>query len=320
MRVYMSFVVLLMSLLASVASFGQTYPDRPVRLIVPFAAGGGLDATARFVGIQLGKALGQPIVVDNKPGANGQLGVASAVGSAPDGYTLLFVNGSPLSVRPHLFKTGYDPMTDLAPISMIATNDFVIAVNPSLPAKDAKEYLALLKAAPGKYFYASTGVGSEGQLGFELLKQLGGFEIGHVPFTGDAVGIPNVVSGSVQMIMTLVPTAQPFFDTDRLRAIASTGEQRLVQRPDLPTMTELGYPVVAGSWFGLYAPAKTPPAIIAKLDQAMKTALETPEVQKQFTSWGTRLAYGPPEVLAKKLRQEFETQGKVIRAAKISAE
>lgn len=320
MRTFLTTIVFLTSLVASFASFGQAYPDKPIKLIVPFAAGGGLDATARFVGIHLGKALGQPIVVDNKPGANGQLGVVSAVAASPDGYTLLFVNGSPLSVRPHLFKTGYDPMTDLAPISMIATNDFVIAVNPTMPAKDAKEYLAALKASPGKYFYASTGVGSEGQLGFELLKQLGGFDIGHVPFTGDAVGIPNVVNGSVQMIMTLVPTAQPFFDTDRLRAIASTGEQRLVQRPDLPTMTELGYPVVAGSWFGLYAPARTPPSIIAKLDQAMKAALETPEVQKQFATWGTRLAYGPPEVLARKLRQEFEIQGKVIRAAKISAE
>ena len=320
MRTFLTTIVFLTSLVASFASFGQAYPDKPIKLIVPFAAGGGLDATARFVGIHLGKALGQPIVVDNKPGANGQLGVVSAVAASPDGYTLLFVNGSPLSVRPHLFKTGYDPMTDLAPISMIATNDFVIAVNPTMPAKDAKEYLAALKASPGKYFYASTGVGSEGQLGFELLKQLGGFDIGHVPFTGDAVGIPNVVNGSVQMIMTLVPTAQPFFDTDRLRAIASTGEQRLVQRPDLPTMTELGYPVVAGSWFGLYAPARTPQSIIAKLDQAMKAALETPEVQKQFATWGTRLAYGPPEVLARKLRQEFEIQGKVIRAAKISAE
>lgn len=320
MRALLSALLLFATLCAPVSSMAQAYPDKPIKLIVPFAAGGGLDATARFLGVHLSKVLGQTIVVDNRPGANGQLGVAGAVGSASDGYTLLFVNGSPLSVRPHLFKTGYDPMTDLAPISMIATNDFVIAVNPSMPAKDAKEYLAAIKASPGKFFYASTGVGSEGQLGFELLKQLGGFDIGHVPFTGDAVGIPNVVNGSVHMIMTLVPTAQPFFDTNRLRPIASTGEQRLVQRPDLPTMTELGFPVVAGSWFGLYAPAKTPQAIIAKLDQAMKTVLESAEVQKQFATWGTRLAYGPPEVLARKLRQEFEIQGKVIRAAKITAE
>jgi len=320
MHAFLSALLLAASFLVPASAMAQTYPDRPIKLIVPFAAGGGLDATARFLGIHLSKALGQTIFVDNKPGANGQLGVAGAVGSAPDGYTLLFVNGSPLSVRPHMFKTGYDPMTDLAPVSMIATNDFVIAVNPSMPAKDAKEFLAAIKASPGKYFYASTGVGSEGQLGFELLKQLGGFDIGHVPFTGDAVGIPNVVNGSVQMIMTLVPTAQPFFDTDRLRPIASTGEQRLVQRPDLPTMTELGFPVVAGSWFGLYAPTKTPQAIITKVDQAMKMVLESVEVQKQFAAWGTRLAYGPPDVLARKLRQEFETQGKVIRSAKITAD
>lgn len=320
MRKLLSAFVVVASLAASFASFGQTYPNKPIRLIVPFAAGGGLDATARFLGIHLSKLLGQPVVVDNKPGANGQLGVAAAVASPPDGYTLLFVNGSPLSVRPHLFKTGYDPMTDLAPISMIATNDFLIAIHPSLPAKDGKEFLAALKTSPGKYFYASTGVGSEGQLGFELLKQLAGIEIGHVPFTGDAVGIPNVVNGSVQMIMTLYPTAQPFLDTDRLRPIASTGEQRLVQRPDLPTMTELGYPVIAGSWFGLYAPSKTPLPVIDQVNRAMKAALDTPEVQKQFAAWGTRLAYGAPDVLARKLRQEFETQGKVIRAAKISAE
>ncbi len=320
MHAFLSALLLAASFLVPASAMAQTYPDKPIKLIVPFAAGGGLDATARFLGIHLSKALGQTIFVDNKPGANGQLGVAGAVGSAPDGYTLLFVNGSPLSVRPHMFKTGYDPMTDLAPVSMIATNDFVIAVNPSMPAKDAKEFLAAIKASPGKYFYASTGVGSEGQLGFELLKQLGGFDIGHVPFTGDAVGIPNVVNGSVQMIMTLVPTAQPFFDTDRLRPIASTGEQRLVQRPDLPTMSELGFPVVAGSWFGLYAPTKTPQAIITKVDQAMKMVLESVEVQKQFAAWGTRLAYGPPDVLARKLRQEFETQGKVIRAAKITAD
>ena len=320
MRKLLSAFVVVASLAASFASFGQTYPNKPIHLIVPFAAGGGLDATARFLGIHLSKLLGQPVVIDNKPGANGQLGVAAAVASPPDGYTLLFVNGSPLSVRPHLFKTGYNPMTDLAPISMIATNDFLIAIHPSLPAKDGKEFLAALKTSPGKYFYASTGVGSEGQLGFELLKQLAGIEIGHVPFTGDAVGIPNVVNGSVQMIMTLYPTAQPFLDTDRLRPIASTGEQRLVQRPDLPTMTELGYPVIAGSWFGLYAPSKTPVSVIDQVNHAMKAALDTPEVQKQFAAWGTRLAYGAPDVLARKLRQEFETQGKVIRAAKISAE
>ena len=320
MRKLLSVFVFVATLAASFACFGQAYPNKPIKLIVPFAAGGGLDATARFVGIHLSKLLGQQILVDNKPGANGQLGVAAAVASAPDGYTLLFVNGSPLTVRPHLFKTGYDPFTDLAPISMIATNDYVIAVNPSLPARDGKEFLAVLKASPGKYFYASTGVGSEGQLGFELLKQLAGVEIGHVPFNGDGVGIPNVVSGSVQMIMTLFPTAQPFLETERLRAVASTGEQRLVQRPDLPTMTELGYPLIAGSWFGLYAPAKTPQAIIDQVNQAMKAALETPEVQKQFAFWGTRPAYGPPDVLARKLRQEFDTQVKVIRAAKISAE
>jgi tripartite-type tricarboxylate transporter receptor subunit TctC len=248
------FVVLLFYPLAH----AQDFPTKPLRLIVPFAPGGGNDALARIVSAKLGAALGQQVIVENRAGANGAVGTEFVTKAAPDGYTLLLGFVGPLAVLPHMGKMGYEPLSQLAPVGMIANAYQVLAVHPSVPAKNVAELVALAKAQPGKLAYASGGAGTPLHLVPELFKLAAGVDLLNVPYKGSSPAALSVLAGDTQMIFGAMFSTLPQVKAGKLRALAVTSPKRLATAPDLPTLAEAGYPgVEASSWYGILAPAGT---------------------------------------------------------------
>src|SRR5262249_14792135 len=314
----------LAALAASIAlsAFAQSYPSKPIRLIVPFAAGGGNDNIARLVGKRLNESLGQPLVIDNLPGAGGVLGAELAAKSAPDGYTLFLGGVGSHAVNPNLIeKLSYDPIRDFAPVILLARAPLILVVHPSVPAPTFAEFVAYARKNPGKLNFASNGNGSSAQLAAVMFDSMAGADMVHVPYRGLAPALTDLLSGQVQLMFSSVVAILPHIKAGKLRALAVTGEKRLTSLPDVPTVAESGFPrFEASSWYGILAPAGTPREIVTRLNTEFRKALEQPEVRKTLLGDGAEPVGGTPEEFAAFIRSEKERMGKLIRDAKIRLE
>jgi tripartite-type tricarboxylate transporter receptor subunit TctC len=304
------------------AAVAQAYPSKPVRLIVPFAAGGGNDAVARLVGKRLADSLGQPVLVDNRPGAGGVVGAELAAKSAPDGYTLFLGGVGSHAINPNLHrKLPYDPVRDFAPVALLAQAPLVLVVHPSVPARDIAEFIAYARANPGRLNFASNGNGSSSQLAAVMFDTMAGVDMVHVPYKGLSPALADLLSGQVQLMFSSVVAILPHIKAGKLRGLATTGAKRLASLPELPTIAESGLPgYEASSWYGILAPAGTPRDIVARLNAELGKALDQPEVRASLIAEGAEPAGGSPEAFAAHIRSEMERLGKLIRDANIRLE
>jgi tripartite-type tricarboxylate transporter receptor subunit TctC len=296
-------------------SSGQAYPGKPVRMIVPFAAGGILDIVARAVGERLSGSLGQQIVVDNRGGAGGTIGTAIAARAAPDGYTLLTGHVGTHAIAPSLYaKLGYDPIRDFAPITLNATFPLGLFVHPSVPAQSVQDLIALAKSKPGQVNFASAGSGGPTHMAGEMLKAMARIDIVHVPYKGNAGALNDLLGGRVQMFFSNLLTALPHARAGKLRAIAVTTPKRSAQAPELPTIAEAGVPGYdMTNWVGTFAPALTPRAIVMKLNREIVAILESPDLKERFRTQGLDLAGNTPEAFAAFIRAELAKWRKVVK-------
>jgi len=312
---------LLVSLLVT-AALAQGYPAKPIRLIIPFAAGGGNDNVARLVGKSLSDSLGQPLVIDNRPGAGGVLGAEIAAKAAPDGYTLFLGGVGSHAVNPNLnANLPYDPIRDFAPVALLASAPLVLVVHPSVPANSFKAFVALARSKPGQLNYASNGNGSSSHLAAVMFDSMTGVDMVHVPYKGLSPALTDLLSGRVQLMFSSVVAILPHIRAEKLRGLAVTGERRLPFMPNLPTIAESGLPgYEASSWYGVLAPAGTPRAIVVKLNAEFLKALAQPEVRTSLLAEGAEPIGGTPEQFAAHISSEKERLGKLIREAKIRLE
>ena len=298
------------------AAHAQTYPERPIRVIVPYPAGGGIDIIARVLGDELAKRIGQGFVVVNQPGGSTIPAATEVARAAPDGYTLLLTTDSTISVNPYLFtKLPYDPVKDFVPITQLVLLQQMLLAHPSVPANNLKELVALAKQKPGSLNYGSYGNGSQPQLAMETFKQQAGIEIVHIPYKGIPQAIPAAIAGEVQLTYSGAASSQGHIKAGRLKALAIGGEKRLPLVPDVPTFTEQGYPgVPASAWFGLFAPAGTPPAIVDKLAAEINAILRTPDFKaKQIDAKGYDLVGSTPAEFVVFLREDSVRSGRAVK-------
>src|SRR5678816_1939304 len=303
------------ALLAAVAG-AQSYPVRPVRVIVNFPPGAGVDIATRIVTAKLGETLGQQFVIDNRAGAAGNIGVELAARAAPDGYTLLSGTAA-IAISQTIFsKISYDLNRDFAPVAMIASAPFVLAVHPALPAKTLQEVIALAKARPGQLTYATPGTGSSPHLAFELFKMQAGIDVLHVPNKGMVPAVTDVGGGSVSMTLGNTLTVMPNVRNGRLRGIAITTPARSAIAPELPTFTEAGVPgFQSGTWYAILAPARTPQDIVARLNSAIAKIVHLPDVSAKLLAQGAEPLDATPEQMSQFLRDEIAKWGKVAKAS-----
>jgi tripartite-type tricarboxylate transporter receptor subunit TctC len=299
-RLQAAAVALLLSLgwVGGANAQAQAYPSKPIRIVVPYGAGAGIDVISRLVGERLSQRLGQPVVIDNRPGGGTLLAAEQVAKAAPDGYTLMVTTDSTITINPHLYaKLPYDPVKDFAPITQLVFLNQLLLQNPAVPANNLKELIAYAKANPGKLNYGSYGSGSQPHLAMEMLKSQAGLYIVHVPYRGLTQTVPATIAGDVQLTFSGAASSQAFIKSGRLKALAVGGKTRLALLPDVPTFTELGFPdVPANAWFGLFAPAATPRDIVMKLNAEVVRILRDPEfVQKELTAKGYELIANTPE-------------------------
>jgi tripartite-type tricarboxylate transporter receptor subunit TctC len=295
-------------------AFGQVYPSKPIRLIVPFAPGGGTDITARAVAQKLTETWGQTVVTDNRPGANGTIGVDVAAKSAPDGYTLTMISSSH-AVNVGLYtKLPYDLIKDLAPIIQLTRQPYALVIHPSVPAKSVKELVALARAKPGALNYGSSGTGGLSHLGGALLGSLTGTELTHVPYKGGAPAMTDVIAGQIQMLFGTLLLTGPHVKSGRLRALAVTTAQRWPGAPELPTMQEAGVPgFEITQWYGLLAPAKTPRPVVDKLNKEIARILHQPDVKDKLATDGAEAVGNSAEQFGTHVRSEVAKYGKLVK-------
>ena len=298
------------------------YPAKPIHLIVPFPPGGGNDTVARAIAQQISPELGQPVVIDNRPGAGGSVGAELAAKAAPDGYTLFLAGVGSHVVNPNLHKKlGYDPLKDFAPITLIASAPSVLVVNPKVPAQNIAEFTAYARAHPGVLNYASNGNGSAAQLAAAMYESMAGVKMVHVPYKGIAPAMTDLMGGEVQLMFGTVVALVPHIQAGKLRALAVTGKKRSALLPEIPTLRESGLPEYeAGSWYGIEAPAGTPRPIIDQLNAAMVKALKQPEVARRLALDGAEVIGSTPEEFGAHIKAELERVGHVVRAAGIQIE
>ena len=299
------------------AAAAQSYPSRPVRLIVPQAPGGGLDIATRAIALKLTETWGQQIIIDNRPGANGIIGIELAAKSKPDGYTLLAAFTSVLTVNPHVYKSlPYDTFRDFTPISQTVTNTIVLVVNPFLPVHSVKELVALGKSRPGDLTYGSFGVGNLTHLAGELLRLETGIKTIHVPYKGETPAVVDLVAGQVAFGFTTAPGAAAHVKSGRLRMLATCGERRSTAFPDMPTMIEAGVPkVLVTGWGGFLAPTGTSPETVQKVSRDTALHLQSPDLRDRLSAIGAEPAGTTPEQFAAFLRSETDKWGRVAKAA-----
>jgi len=311
----------LLAALAATVTHAQEYPTHPIRMIVPYPPAGGTDIVARLVSDPLGQALGQPIVIENRGGAAGNVGTDAAAKSTPDGYTILFTLSSH-TINPKLYgKLPFDVEKDFAPIGLAASIPQILVANPSLPVNNVKELIAYAKANPGKLNFASVGTGSPGHIAGELFKLKAGVDIVHVPYKGGGPAVTDTLGGQVQLLFVSMPAAWQYVKAGRLKALAVTSDKRSVVAPDVPTMVEAGVPdCVVNSWYGALAPAKTPPAVIAKLSVALTRVLQSTEVKDKLLLQGAEAITSTPQEFDALIRDELSKWDYVIRAANIKPE
>lgn len=313
-------------LLAASASWvgAQNFPTKSLRMIIHFPAGGPTDFVGRALAQKLSEAWKQQIIVENRPGAGGIIGIETVLRAPADGYTLLFGTGGSLALAPALTpKLPYDVFTDLAPITLVVINPQILVVHPSLPVHSVRDLIKLAKSQPGKINYASVGPGSPNHMGMELLKSMAGIDMLHVPYKGTAPAITDVISGRVSLLFNSMPSVLPHIKSGRLRAIAVGSAKRSPAAPDIPTVAEAG-PALKGfqyvTWYALLAPAAVPKDVIAKINAESVKILSQPEMVQRLTSQGAEPAPGTPEELGKFMRNEYEDWKKVIKAANIKLE
>jgi tripartite-type tricarboxylate transporter receptor subunit TctC len=301
---------------------GAVYPDHPLRLILPFPTGGPTDIVARAFGQKLGEALGQQVVIDNRGGAAGVIACDIAAHAVPDGYTLLLGVIGTMAVQPNLTaKLPYQPLRDFAPVSLLSASPYVFALSNTVQARSVKELVALAKASPGKFAYASGGVGTGNHLSAELFRITAGIDLVHVPYKGSSLAITDVISGQVQIwFLNLLP-ATPYVKANRIRALAVTSAKRALSAPDIPTVAESGYPSYeTTSWHGILVPVKTPAAIVTRLNAELVKIARQPELRDLLGAQGSEVIGSTPEEFTAKIKVESAKWANVIKTANIRAE
>jgi tripartite-type tricarboxylate transporter receptor subunit TctC len=303
------------------AAAAPAYPTRPIRLLVPFAAGGGADTLSRILAPKLSNALGQTWVVDNRGGAAGNLAAEIVAAAAPDGHTVFMGFSTVLTVNPSLYKLRYNVQKDFAPVTLLATAQYILVVHPSVQAGSLKEFIVLAKQKPGGLNYASAGVGSPLHLAAELFKKRAGVNMVHIPYKGGGPAAAAVLAGEAQVIFGSVASSMPHVKSGRLKALATTGAKRSKVAPDLPTIAESGFPgFEVGSWYALLVPAKTPGAIVKRLhDEAIK-AVGLPDVQQAMSRQGLEVETSTPQELSQRIASETAVWAGVIKDAGIKAD
>lgn len=316
-----SLVLGLVTVICAASVFAQSYPSKPVRLIVPTAPGGGTDFLGRVLAQSLGPALGQPMVVDNRGGAGTTLGAAVAAKSPADGHTLLLHHSSLAFNATFYRKLPYDTLRDFAPITLLATQPFLVVVHPSLPVRTVKELVALARARPGQLAYASGGSGSGPYMGAELLKQAAKIDVLHVPYKGAGPAFTDLISGQVQIMVSTFSLAIPHARSGRVRALAVTSSKRAPAASDIPTVAEGGVPGYEfATWYGLLAPVGTPAPVIAKLNDESGKILAARETREKLTADGLEPLRSTPEEFAALIKRDVARWAKVVKAAGVYAE
>ena len=318
MKIRLLFLLLGLFAFHSGESHAQTWPSRPIQILVSFGAGGTADIIARIIGEKLSTALGQPVVIDNRPGAGGNVGAAAVARAAPDGYTLL-MSGSPThSVGPFLFKNlSYDPMRDVPPVAMVAVAPNLLVVKSSLPVKSVKDLVELARAKPGTVNFSSAGIGTSGYLAAELLKAKAGLDISHVPYKSGPEAVTGVLSGNVTFIFFTLPSLLPQVESGQLRALAIASANRSPLVPNVPTITEAGFPgfdVIA--WFALFAPRGTPAPVVARLSAEIKKIVAMDDVRDRMAKLGAEPKYLSPEGVTDFVATEAPTWRELLKDIK----
>lgn len=296
------------------AALAQSWPAAPIRLIVPYPAGGSGDIVARSLSVYMAESLGQQILVDNRPGANGNIGTSAVAKASADGYTLLLATDIQFAISPALgAKLPYDPIADFQPVSLVAFVDLVLVAHPSLGVNDMREFVALARSRPGKINYASTGPGSTHHLSIEVLKRAGGFDVTHIPYKGSSQALPDLVSGQVQLMQLGVPQTLPYLRDGRLKALGVGSRARLRVLPDVPTIAEQGFPgYEANNSWCLYAPAGIPPAVVRRLSQEVRRVVALTELRDRFAASGLEPVGSSPEELAERMQADLRKWREVV--------
>lgn len=316
MKRNISFALAIAAMAASLAAQAQNYPVRPVRIIVPLAAGGGMDTVTRGLGQKLGDAFNQSVVVDNRPGAGSLVALDILSGAAPDGYTLLMISATTV-IYPLLYGSRYDIVRDFTPVGQMTAQGYALVVHPSIAAKSVADLVQYIRANPGKLNYASSGIGSPIHMTTELFQMATGTRMTHVPFKGMGAAYADLVGGRIQLSFATIISSLPHVNAGRLRALAVTPAKRAAALPDVPTLKEAGVPVVVVNWYGLIAPPKTPKALVERINAEAVKAMQSPDMTKRLVAEGSEAAPNSPQAFAAHLRAEQQQWSKVIKEAGI---
>lgn len=318
-RRFLAFLVFVLAALGVAAQ--DTWPVRPVKMVIPFPAGGPTDVMTRILAEKLTQALGQPVVVENKPGAGGAIGADLVAKSAPDGYTFVMATGSTHSVGPYLGKVPYDPVKDFTPVVYVGFATNILLVSPAIGVNNVRELIELAKKNPGKVNYSTSGIGSVAHLTSEMFAAQAGIKLTHIPYKGTQQSIPDLASGQVAMLFDNVLTAKPHIDSKRLKGIAISSAKRSSLVPDIPTVAESGLPGFdSWNWFGVFGPANTPQPMVDRLNREMNRILADPAVRERFHGLGFEVTGGTPAEFAAVMASETQRWTRVIREANVKAE
>ena len=313
-------VIAFLILLVSSTAFGQTFPSKPVRIIVPFSPGGVADSSARVISERLAARLGQSVVVENRPGASGNIGAHAVATAAPDGYTLLLGFDGTMVVNPHVYaKLPFDTLRDFAPVTKLGDATLILVAHPSMPAKDLREFLAVAKTR--NFSYGTAGTGSTPHLAGELLAQRSGISLTHVPYKGGGQAMGDVVGGQIPLVFTAIATAQQFVKSGKLKALGVSSARRSSSLPEVATFVESGLDgFVVDSWVGILAPVKTPPAVTERLQKEIAAVLGEPETRERYATLGIEPVGNSPAQFGEQIRADLERWEKVVRQAGIRIE